>query len=306
MVIYKINAYVKAAKVIEKQFNCKIYIVGGYVRDRILGHNSIDLDFVVDGNGVAAAEILHKKFGGKLTVYKKFLTASLKLKTCFVIDIATARKEKYPTPASMPVVTPSNLEDDLKRRDFTINSMAVRSTSFPPLKLWRTGILSATNALADRRPSSLVPRPSDIIDPCGGLDDLKNKLVRVLHKKSFIDDPTRILRAIRYASRFNFNIEKNTAKWLTSAIEKNLLSLVSPPRIRDEFIKALEEKKAKKILKEFKKRKILKYIDKNLNISAISASRESVQTRLKKLLKNFKNEQKTSFLKKLQLPSKYS
>ncbi|MFA5779586.1 MAG: hypothetical protein WC947_05580 [Elusimicrobiota bacterium] len=277
----KIVNYIKVARTIGQHLGCKIYIVGGYVRDKILKLKSVDLDFVVEGNGWAAAESLHKKFGGKLTVYKKFLTASLKLKNGFVIDIATTRTEKYPKPASMPVVQPAKLEEDLHRRDFTINTLAVSLITYH---------LPLTN----------------IIDVSGGLDDLKNKLIRVLHKESFTDDPTRILRAIRYAIRFTFKIEENTEKWMNAAIKKNLLSLVSKPRIRDEFIKVLSEKNAKKILIEFKKRKILKYIDVKLDISAISEKKESVKIRLKKLIGNFTDEQKKSFLQKLCLPAKIS
>ncbi|MDO8735050.1 MAG: hypothetical protein Q7K21_07825 [Elusimicrobiota bacterium] len=277
----KIVNYIKIALTIGQQIGCKIYIVGGYVRDKILKLKSVDLDFVVEGSGWAAAESLHKKFGGKLTVYRKFLTASLKLKSGFVIDIATSRTETYSRPASMPTVTPAKIKKDLFRRDFTINALAI------PL------------------PSTLYPLPS-IIDVCGGLDDIKNKLIRVLHKKSFSDDPTRILRAIRYAIRFNFKIEKNTEKWMNAAIKKNLLSLVSKPRIRDEFIKVLSEKNAKKILTEFKKRKILKHIDDKLALSAISEKKESVKARLEKLIKNFTDDQKKSFLQKLCLPAKIS
>ncbi|OGS45529.1 MAG: hypothetical protein A2539_10210 [Elusimicrobia bacterium RIFOXYD2_FULL_34_15] len=281
MELYKIPDIIKFAKNTEKQLNCKIYAVGGFVRDNILGLKSIDLDFVVEGNAIVVANHFYQKLGGKLTVYKKFFTASLKLKNGFVIDFATARTEKYPTPASMPVVSLSVLKKDLFRRDFTINAMAIPVTHYP---------LPVT----------------DVIDPCGGLNDIKNKLIRVLHKKSFIDDPTRILRAIRYSYRFGFKIEKNTEKWLTSAIKKNLLSLVSAPRIRDEFIKSLEEKNTKEILKELKKRGVLKYINNNLNISAILAKNEPLRTRLKKLLKNFSEEQRKSFLQKLCLPSEIS
>ncbi len=273
--------YIKIARTIERQLGCKIYIVGGYVRDKILKLKSVDLDFVVERDGLPVAENLYKKLGGKLTVYRKFLTASLKLENNFVIDIATARIEKYPKPASMPVIQPAKLEQDLFRRDFTINALAIRL------------------------PSTVYRLPS-IIDLCGGLNDIKHNLIRVLHKKSFTDDPTRILRALRYAVRFNFKIEKNTEKWMNEAIKKNLLKLVSAPRIRDEFVKTLSEKKAKKILTEFKKRKILKHIDAKLDISAISDKKESVSARLKKLLKNFTEEQKKSFLKKLCLPAKIS
>lgn len=303
----KIVNYIKIARQIEKQLDCKIYIIGGFVRDKIVRNKhacsfwsastvlmpeSVDLDFVVEGDGLKVAEVFHKKLGGKLTIYKKFLTASLKLKNNFVIDIATARTEKYPCHAAMPAVKPAKLEQDLLRRDFTINTLAIpiRFAHPPPIKIggYKSGATFSTT----------------IIDVCGGLSDIKNKLIRVLHKNSFIDDPIRILRAIRYAVRFNFKIEKNTEKWINAAIKKNLLSLVSKPRIRDEFLKTLEEKHSKKILTEFKKRKILKYIDNRLDILAISENRESVKTRLKKLLKNFTEEKKVSFLKELCLPVK--
>ncbi|MEW6556719.1 MAG: hypothetical protein AB1349_05115 [Elusimicrobiota bacterium] len=277
MGIDKISHYIKVAQQIEKQSNCKIYIVGGFVRDRLLKLNSVDLDFVVEGTGIEVANNFHKKLDGKLTIYKKFLTASLKLKNGFVIDIATARTEKYPKPASMPLVQPASLKEDLLRRDFTINALAT------PL------------------PTSDFRLPK-IIDICSGLEDLKKKQIRVLHKNSFRDDPTRILRAIRYANRLNFKIEKNTEKWLNTAVKKNLLALVSAPRVRDEFLKTLEEKNAKEILSEFKNQKVLKYIDSKLNISAISENKEHVKTRIKKLLSNYTKQQKIAFLKKFCLP----
>ncbi|MDD5687133.1 MAG: hypothetical protein PHE88_04790 [Elusimicrobia bacterium] len=320
----KINNYVEIIRKTEKQFNCKIYIVGGYVRDKVLGLKSIDLDLVVEGDGLAVAKVIHGKLGGKLNIYKKFLTASLKLKNGFVIDIATARTEKYPTPASMPIVFPSNLKSDLFRRDFTINALAFplsQDSSFP-LK-WESNLMFRNfkvyeivlPSVRDDKKSVVIARSratkqsnlaiNNIIDLHGGLEDIKKKQIRVLHSNSFIDDPTRILRAIRYAHRFGFKLEKNTEKWMISAIKRNLLTLVSAPRIRDEFVKALEEQKAKKILEEFKKRGILKIIDNSLNISAISPKQEPVEKRLKKLLKYFTKEQKITFIEKFCLPKKY-
>jgi len=278
---HHLKKYIKALFEIEKQLGCRIFFVGGYVRDLILHTDSKDIDFCVEGNGIDVARAVHKQIGGDLTVYKKFLTSSLKLKNSFILDFATARTETYPAPASMPVVKPAKLKDDLYRRDFTINAIAL------PLL-----------------PTSLFPIPDLLIDPCGGYSDIKNKLIRVLHKKSFIDDPTRILRAIRYSVRFGFKSEKNTAKWMEQAIKDDLLNFVSAPRLRDEFIKALEEQKAKKIFTEFEKNGILKYFGGNFDISRLSLTAEPLEKRIKKLLANQTPEQKSEFIKKFCLPAR--
>ena len=165
---------------IAQENNCRVYIVGGMIRDLYLGRENFDFDIVVEGDGIALAKKLADKFKAKLVDHEKFATAVLFVPNGIKIDIATARKETYEHPGALPNVVPGNIEDDLSRRDFSINAMA----------------------------ASLNPEDfGELIDFFDGLSDLKKKEIKVLHDLSFIDDPTRILRAIRFEQRLKFKIE---------------------------------------------------------------------------------------------------
>ena len=161
-----------------------VYLVGGAVRDLILGRGRADIDIVVEGD---AAE-LASRLGADVVSHERFATAKVSLDG-HEVDIATARTESYPKPGALPVVEPAaQIEADLARRDFTINAMAI--------------------------PLGVGP---DLIDPHGGQADLAAGLLRVLHHGSFLDDPTRALRAARYAARFDFELEPETAALLADA-----------------------------------------------------------------------------------------
>ncbi|MDD5595678.1 MAG: hypothetical protein PHY94_05485, partial [Candidatus Omnitrophica bacterium] len=181
------------------------YLVGGFVRDLVLGVNNFDLDIAIEGEGIVFAEDLSKELGGKLTLHRRFRTATLAPSHKLKIDIATARREIYPQAASLPEVRPGCLKDDLFRRDFTINAMAVSISGEDYGKL---------------------------IDIFGGRNDLREKKIRILHDLSFIDDPTRILRAIRFQERFAFKIEPQTLKLLKAACRNKMLESVEPQRLR--------------------------------------------------------------------------
>jgi tRNA nucleotidyltransferase (CCA-adding enzyme) len=146
-----------------------------------------DLDFVVEGDAIAFARALQRQYGGALQAYEKFRTATW-LSHGLYTDIATARRETYPRPAVLPSITPSDIEQDLLRRDFTVNAMAL--------------------GLHDEA----------LLDPLGGQNDLQSRLLRALHPRSFIDDPTRMLRGARYAARFNFAVEPQTRQWMTAGL----------------------------------------------------------------------------------------
>jgi tRNA nucleotidyltransferase (CCA-adding enzyme) len=160
-----------------------VYLVGGAVRDLLLGRGRADIDLVVEGDAAALAE----RLGVETTAHERFGTAKVKLNG-HEIDIAGARSESYPRPGALPVVESANLAADLRRRDFTVNAMAI--------------------------PLSGEPR---LIDPHGGEADLATRRLRVLHDGSFIDDPTRALRAARYAARFGFGLEERTAELIREA-----------------------------------------------------------------------------------------
>ena len=184
-----------------------VYLVGGAVRDLLLGRGSADIDVVVEGD----AAVLAERLGAEVTSHERFGTAKVMLNG-HEVDIASARAESYPHPGALPVVEPSaELAADLRRRDFTINAMAI------PL-------------LGDPR----------LIDPYGGEADLASRQLRVLHDDSFIDDPTRAIRAARYAARFGFAIEEHTGDLLSKAD----LNTVSADRREAELLRLAGEERA--------------------------------------------------------------
>lgn len=194
--------------------NMSVYLVGGFVRDLILGVKNLDLDIVVEGDGIKFAEDFATRLQARLIRHRRFGTATVVLKPNLKVDIASARKEFYLQPACLPEVIRGTLKDDLFRRDFTINAMAI----------------SITGKNFGR-----------LIDFFDGYDDLKHKKIRILHELSFIDDPTRILRAIRFEKRYNFIIDAKTLRALREAVRLKILERVQPKRLGDELILILKE-----------------------------------------------------------------
>lgn len=210
----ELRKIINQAGEVSRETQMPAFLVGGCLRDLILGADNFDIDITVEGNGIIFAEKLAKKCKSGLKVHERFGTAVLNLANGLKVDIATTRKEVYPSSAVLPVVSPGLLEEDLFRRDFTINAMAL----------------------------SIVPgRAEELIDLFGGRRDLATGRIRVLHDLSFKDDPTRVLRAIRFKERFDFKIEPKTLSLLKEAIGLGLLNKVNPHRIRDEIILMLKE-----------------------------------------------------------------
>ncbi len=209
-----------AAKAAEAR-NLPLYLVGGFVRDLLLGVPATDFDLVVEGNAVTLARELVAELGGKVTSHVRFGTAQWFLAgpEHHVIDFISTRSEIYKHPAALPTVNPGLLMDDLLRRDFTINTLALRLDG----KHW-----------------------GELHDELGGLEDLKKGLVRVLHPKSFQDDPTRLFRAVRYEQRYGFQIAPETLSLMPPAYP--LIGLLSPQRIRHELDLVLEEEKTAAML----------------------------------------------------------
>jgi len=183
----------------------RVYLVGGIVRDLLLGYPNFDLDLVTEGDAVELANRIARISGAGLVIYPRFSTAKIKSGD-FAIDIATARSETYARPGALPAVTPSSIEKDLSRRDFSINAMAISLTA---------------------------EDYGQLLDPHRGKDDLHSHLIRILHPDSFSDDATRILRAIRYEQRLGFNLEHETARLLKRDIP--MLDTISGDRIRHEL-----------------------------------------------------------------------
>ncbi|MBI4974484.1 MAG: CCA tRNA nucleotidyltransferase [Candidatus Omnitrophica bacterium] len=197
------------------RYGYSAFVVGGPVRDLILGVRNLDLDIVIEGDAIAFGRRLSEELKVSLIVHRRFGTATIIAKDKLKIDLATARKEIYEAPGALPTVEFSSLKNDLIRRDFTINAMAVslNKESF-----------------------------GQLVDFFGGESDLFAGRIRVMHNGSFIDDPTRIFRAIRFEQRFGFAIDRHTEKLILNAIEEDMFDHVEPQRIRDEIISILKEK----------------------------------------------------------------
>ncbi len=191
-----------------------VYLVGGTVRDILLGEPSFDVDVAVEGDAIALARAIAKQLGGRVRTHEKFGAAIVLYGEGQRVDVVTARTEFYDAPAALPTVEHASIRDDLHRRDFTINAMAasLRGDDFGRL-----------------------------VDPFGGRRDLVAGRVRVLHNLSFIDDPTRIFRAIRYENRYGFRMDEHTARLARACIEMGLVGDLSSTRLLNELEALLEE-----------------------------------------------------------------
>ncbi len=228
-----------------------LYIVGGFVRDLLLDHPSLDFDLVVEGDAIALAETIKERYGGRVTSHSRFGTAKWfidkhqltilgstnKLRESLpeTLDFISARTEFYTHPTALPTVERGSIKLDLHRRDFTINTLALR--------------LDGNHY-------------GELYDYWGGLADLKGKLVKVLHSLSFVDDPTRILRAVRYEKRYGLQLDQRTEELLLEA--KELLKRVSGDRIRHELDRIFDEENAAQMMDRLQQLTILKAIHTDL------------------------------------------
>ena len=201
-----------------------LYVVGGSVRDLILGRPFNDFDLTVEGDAIALARALASKHGGGVTAHLKFGTAKWflppHLKTGYdTLDLISARSETYKHPAALPTVKLGSIEDDLRRRDFTINAMAIRLDG---------------------------DHYGELRDDLNGTEDLQKKLIRVIHPGSFMDDPTRLYRAVRYENRYGFKLAEETIALIPEA--RPFVEKLSPQRIRHELDLILDETNAVSML----------------------------------------------------------
>ena len=216
-----------------------LYIVGGFVRDLLLDYPSLDFDLVVEGDAIALAKAVQKKFGGRVTSHERFGTAKWfpegRQNLPNTLDFITARTEFYTHPTALPTVKSGSIKLDLHRRDFTINTLALRLDGHH----W-----------------------GELYDYWGGLSDLKQGFVRVLHSLSFVDDPTRVLRAVRYEQRYGFEIGTRTKNLLLAA--RPLIDRVSGDRIRHEFNRIFEEEKVSRMMERLQELGVLTAIHPSL------------------------------------------
>lgn len=211
-------------------------VVGGFVRDLLLGQPINDFDIVVEGDAIELGKSLVEKYGGKLTPHHKFHTAVWSPSTPDTLDLITARSETYSRPGALPTVKPATIDDDLRRRDFTINAMAIRLDG---------------------------DRFGELLDPLDGQTDLEEKTIRILHPHSFIDDPTRIFRAIRYAERYSFILHPSSAI-LVNPESLAVLQTLSGERIRHELDLIFEEDNSHRMLARLDELGVFKWIHPDL------------------------------------------
>ena len=236
-----------------EQLGFNAYLVGGSVRDLLRGEENLDIDIVIEGDGIAFARALGEKLRAKVRVHEKFGTAQIR--TDFIkLDVATARTEYYESPAALPKVEISSIKKDLYRRDFTINTLSVKLN------------------------------PNDfglLMDFFGGQRDLREKAIRVLHNLSFVEDPTRAFRAVRFSERFGFKISKHTENLIKSTIEMNLFDKLSGPRLYEELHLAFKETDPIRTLKRLSDFSLLKVIHPNLLFTEdLEATLKSMQETL--------------------------
>ncbi len=210
--------------------NISAYLVGGAIRDWLLGVNRIgDLDFTVEHDAIAFAQRLVAQHGGELLAHEQFRTATWHASTDLSVDITTARKETYAKPAALPTVEPSDIATDLQRRDFTINAIALRLND------------------------------DTLVDPFDGQGDLERKHMRILHPRSFIDDPTRIFRGARYATRLGFAFTPDTLDALRPALR--FLKSLTGERVKYDLELIFEEAQPELALSWLLKQRIFRAMD---------------------------------------------
>ncbi len=214
----------------------RAYLVGGSVRDLLRGQENLDIDIVIEGDGIAFAKEFGRRLEVRVRTHERFGTAQI-MTDRLKLDVATARTEYYESPAALPTVETSSIKKDLYRRDFTINTLAV----------------------------ALNPRDFGLlIDFFGGQRDLREKTIRVLHNLSFIEDPTRAFRAVRFSERFGFKLSKHTENLIRSALRMNLFDKLSGSRLYEELLLTFSETEPVKAIKRLSEYGLLKMIHPHL------------------------------------------
>lgn len=279
--INKINptsrGYIKDIAGMAGKYKIGAFLVGGAVRDAVMNKRLHDLDFTFDRIPLEFVEEFSAKFGVVVLEHPRFRTHSITLAGGEAIDFATFRSESYPVAADLPVVEPGSMVEDLFRRDFTINSMSV---SLAGDSDWR------------------------IIDPYNGQRDIKDGVMRVMHCRSFLDDPTRIFRLARFMARFGFKKDISTDVSLELACRDKLVLRLTPARIKNEFIAIFKEKDPGVSLKLLDKWGVLSDVHPKLKFSKgmrFSTGRAGGFLNLAVLLQHWSLEDISVFTKRLQV-----
>lgn len=219
----------------------KLYAVGGFVRDLMLGMNNFDIDLVVEPDAIEFAREINRFLDGRIIVYEQFGTAKILLRDGLRLDFATARTEFYIQPGAVPQVELSNIKQDLYRRDFTVNTLAIQLN---------------------------IENFGKLLDFFGGVADLEEKTIRVLYNLSFVEDPLRILRAARFEQRLDFKIEEETLAFLKNAVKTRVINKVSRDRLSEEIKLIFIEKDPLKVLVRLQELKLIPYLFPKLKLQA--------------------------------------
>lgn len=253
------------------------YLIGGIVRDILLDKPNYDIDIVAEGNGIELANSMMETHGGEVVEHESFGTATWNTPSGLSIDMVSSRLEYYEQPAALPEVEISILEDDLQRRDFTINAMAIRLN---------------TEAFGE------------LIDPFGGQEDLRQKKIKILHNISFIEDPTRIFRAVRFEERFGFSMDEQTEKLALESIDKVIH--LSPQRINEEMIRLFTEGRPQEVIRRLFELKVWQQFgvnEKQLGAAVMAASTlEKLYNEQVRQIANLKIGEKPSWFNYFLLP----
>ena len=229
----EIVGHLRAIGTVADTLGYSAYAVGGFVRDLLLYQQNLDIDVVIEGDGIEFAKSLAASLGGRVRAHEKFRTAVVILANGRKIDVATARLEYYKSPGALPTVETGSIKLDLYRRDFTVNTLAIRLN-----------------------PDGF----GTLIDFFSSQKDLKRKVIRVLHNLSFVEDPTRVFRAIRFEQRFGFKIGKLTSGLIENAVRMDFFKELSGSRLFSELRQILEEEKPLMALRRLNEYKLLKVI----------------------------------------------
>lgn len=293
----RITEILRLAGQIAESHRYEAYLVGGSVRDLLMGRENLDIDIVVEGNGIVFASEMAQSLGARVRTHERFGTAKI-IGQDVRLDVATARTEYYESPASLPTVVMSSIKKDLYRRDFTINTLAVR--------------LNPQNFGA-------------LVDFFGAQRDIREKTVRVLHNLSFVEDPTRIFRAVRFAERFGFRISRHTENLIRSAIKMSLFDKLSGSRLFEELSLMFDEGDPVGMIKRLSEHELLSVIHPGLlwreevsnilqavhdtllwfNLSFMDERANKRMIYLTALMHGLKEEERTAVMKRLSVSKKF-
>lgn len=243
----------KHAGTLAERDNISVFAVGGFVRDLLLGRRNFDVDLVVEGDGIAYARRLAQEWKAVAKIHERFGTAVVILPDGFKLDVATARTEYYEYPTALPTVERSSIKKDLFRRDFTINTLAVR------LNAGRFG---------------------DLLDFYGAQRDLNEKTIRVLHGLSFVEDPTRVFRAIRFEQRFGFRLATETLALIKGTVQMELFHRLSGSRLLEELILLFSEEEPRKAILRLGELDLLRFIHPDLKRAHLQTILKSIEEAL--------------------------